>query len=188
MTVLTNGFCTTEIAIDESFPSDANFESRYDIIINLDDRPRNDFSKAYFIGVKLRDREYSAAMIGDRNCWDTRCAIIEDEQLTVLQGWRVTQFDIRTASVIRSIELDTTAPNFEIYKVGTGYLIYGETAVTMLDKELKLLWSFSGRDIFVSATGKTSFEIKADRICLYDFEDNYYELDYQGHIIHIERS
>ena len=35
-------------------------------------------------------------------------------------------------------------------------------------------------DIFVSITDKTPFEIKSDRICLYDFEDNYYEIDFNG--------
>lgn len=28
-----------------------------------------------------------------------------------------------------------------------------------------------------------AFEMKSDRICLYDFEDNYYEIDYDGNVI-----
>ena len=38
-------------------------------------------------------------------------------------------------------------------------------------------------DIFVSITNKTAFEIKTDRICLYDFYDNYYEIDFDGNMI-----
>lgn len=45
-------------------------------------------------------------------------------------------------------------------------------------------WSFSGRDIFVRYMGEEpAFEMKSDRICLYDFEDNYYEIDYDGNVI-----
>ena len=44
---------------------------------------------------------------------------------------------------------------------------------SMLNNKLETLWLFSGRDIFVSVSGKNPFEIKADRICLFDFEDNY---------------
>ena len=94
------------------------------------------------------------------------------------------QFNVNTASVMRTVVLDTMAPNFEIYKVDTGYLIHGEMDITMLNDKLETLWSFSGRDIFVSISGKPPFEIKADRICLYDFEDNYYELDFNGNVIH----
>ena len=84
---------------------------------------------------------------------------------------------------MRNVTLNTMTPNFEIHKVSTEFLIYGETDITMLNDKLETQWSFSGRDIFVSVSGKTPFEIKADRICLYDFEDNYYEIDFEGHEI-----
>ena len=42
------------------------------------------------------------------------------------------------------------------------------------------LWAFSGKDIFASVSGKLPFEIKDELICLYDFEDNYYEIDFEG--------
>ena len=45
------------------------------------------------------------------------------------------------------------------------------------------LWAFSGKDIFASVFGKLQFEIKDELICLYDFEDNYYEIDFEGNSI-----
>ena len=184
MTRLENDLCRIEIAVDESYSSGADFQSKYDTVINPNDLPPDDYSKAYSIGVTLRDRAYSVLLIGDCNCWDVNCAVIDDELLTILQGWDIVQFNVNTATVMRTVTLDTMAPNFEIYKVDSGYLIYGETNITMLNGKLETLWSFSGQDIIVSTSGKTPFEIKADRICLYDFEDNYYELDFNGNEIH----
>jgi len=180
MTRIENDLCKIDIAVDETYQSDADFKSKYDIVLNPNELSPDDYSRAYSIRVKLLDREYSVALIGDCHCWDTNCAVIEDDLLTILQGWEIMQFNVIAAMVMRSVTLDTMAPNFEIHKVGTGYLIYGETDITMLNDKLETLWSFSGRDIFVSISGKTPFEIKGERICLYDFEDNYYELDFQG--------
>ena len=183
MTRLENDLCKIDIAVDETYQSDADFKSKYDILLNPNKLSPDDYSKAYSIHVKLPDRQYSVALIGDYNCWDTNCAVIENDLLTILQGWDILQFNVNTAAVIRSVTLNSMAPNFEIHKVDMDYLIYGETDITMLNDRLETLWSFSGWDIFVSISGKRPFEIKADRICLYDFEDNYYELDFQGNEI-----
>lgn len=39
------------------------------------------------------------------------------------------------------------------------------------------------KDIFASVSGKEPFELCEDRIKLYDFEDNYYEIDFWGIIL-----
>ena len=180
MTRLENDLCKIEIAVDETVQSDADFKNKYDILLNPNKLSPGEYSKAYSIRVQLLDHEYSVALIGDYNCWDAYCAVIENDLLTILQGWDIVQINVNTAAVIRSVTLNTRAPNYEIHKVKTGFLIYGETEITMLNDRLEILWSFSGHDIFVSVSGKTPFEIKGDRICLYDFEDNYYELDFEG--------
>ena len=53
----------------------------------------------------------------------------------------------------------------------------------MLDLEFNKVWSFSGRDIFVARTNRKSFELCDNSIKLYDFEDNYYEIGYDGNIL-----
>ena len=64
-----------------------------------------------------------------------------------------------------------------------GYLIYGEIEIIKLDNEFNVAWKFSGRDIFVSISGKNAFEIAEQSIKLYDFEDNFYEIDFDGKLI-----
>ncbi len=187
MTRIENENSIIEIALDDTYENDKDFKSRYDIVINPQNRSQNENSKAYGIRVILQGQEHSIALIGDHNCWDDNCAVIEDDILTILQGWEITQINIITGQVTRSVVLDTMAPNFEIHRVNSGYLIYGETNITMLNDDLEALWSFSGYDIFVSGSDKTPFEIKGDRICLYDFFDHYYELDFQGNVLFAEQ-
>lgn len=63
-------------------------------------------------------------------------------------------------------------------------ILYDETDIYRIAEELLILWRFSGRNIFVRCAGdEPAFEMKVDRICLYDFKDNYYEIDYNGNLV-----
>jgi hypothetical protein len=42
--------------------------------------------------------------------------------------------------------------------------------------------SFSEKDIFASASGERPFEIKGNYIHLYNFENNYYKIDFNGNL------
>ena len=53
----------------------------------------------------------------------------------------------------------------------------------MLDFDFCKKWSFSGRDIFVSQFREKPFEICDNLIRLYDWEDNYYEIDFDGNLL-----
>lgn len=49
--------------------------------------------------------------------------------------------------------------------------------ITMLDLHLNKIWDFFGKDIF------TSCEVCEEKIKLYDWENSYYEIDFNGKII-----
>ena len=179
-----NTLCTILITSDALFPSgDNNSTGKYDIIYNPHGYKETDYFNVFSISISLKDRGYSIALIGDGNSYDTDCAVLDDTTLTVLQGWDVIQFNIESAQIVKRSALDSMGCNFGIFALNGGYLIYGETDITMLNHDLRRMWSFSGYDIFVSITNKPAFEIKADRICLYDFYDNYYEIDFDGKVI-----
>ena len=72
---------------------------------------------------------------------------------------------------------------FGLYEASQGYIVHGELDILMLDSNFELLWDFSGRDIFVSVTGKTAFILTDTTIQLFDFEDNYYEIDLNGRLV-----
>ncbi len=180
---LENALAKVTISIDETYFSEENTPGKYDKVFNPNDFKRSELSTVFSVQVDLRNRQYSVALIGDHNCSEENCAVLENNVLTVLQGWDVLQIDLFCAQLIKCCSLDSMAPNIGIYRVNDGYLIHGEMDITMLDDSLHKLWDFSGYDIFVSISGKKEFEIKPDRICLYDFCDNYYEVDFQGNVL-----
>ncbi len=90
-------------------------------------------------------------------------------------------FEIETASIIKKTQLDPLGTMFEVHQLDDDYILYGEIEIYRITKDLTVKWVFSGRDIFVRRVGnEPAFVIKEDRICLYDFEDNYYEIDFEG--------
>ena len=137
-------------------------------------------SKTLSIHIGLYARELQVALIGPYHSYDLDCAVLQDDILTVLQDNMITQIKITDACIIRHVVLDCLGCNFAIYKVEKGYIIYGEIEITMLDLDFKKQWSFSGKDILVSISNREPFTIRENLICLYDFENNYYEIDFNG--------
>lgn len=180
---LENEKCSIEIIVDKSYIIDSADNRYYDVILNPGKYKRSDFYKAFGIYIHLPTRELSLVLIGAYDSSSVECAILEDEILTVLQNDHIVQISTETGEVIQYIALDCFGCNFAIFKVDMGYIIHGEIEITMLDFELHKKWAFSGRDIFVSVSGKQAFEIKGDQIYLCDFEDNAYVLDFEGKLI-----
>ena len=181
---LENDLCTIETVLTDVFPdAEAENSDKYNFVYNPLDYEKFDYYKVLVINVDIHSRSYSIALVGDGNSYDEDCAVLEGTILTVLQGWDVIQINIENGQIVKRISFDSMGCIFGIFALNGGYLIYGETDITMLDHDLCRMWSFSGYDIFVSTTDKTPFEIKSDRICLYDFEDNYYEIDFNGKVL-----
>ena len=181
--VLENENCCVDIKIDETYTVDSTDNRHYDVVLNPCNYKKSNMSKTFSIHVNLFESEFCIALIGSFYSYDYNCAVLDDEILTVLQDKTITQIRITDGTIIRHKELDCFGCNFAIYKVENGYIVYGEIEITMLDLGLIKQWSFSGKDIFASVTRKQSFEIRNNAICLYDFEDNYYEIDFNGNLI-----
>ena len=178
--VLDNETCHVEIKADETYTVDSTDNRHYDVVLNPCNFKKSDMTKTFSIHVKLFESEFCIALVGPFYSCDDNCAVLEDETLTVLQDNTITQIKVTDGTIIRHIKLDCFGCNFAIHRVENGYIVYGEIEITMLDIDFIKKWSFSGKDIFVSIDGKQPFEIRDDIICLYDFEDNYYEIDFEG--------
>lgn len=93
-------------------------------------------------------------------------------------------FNPDTLSIDKQIEINPIGTMFEVHPFGEDYILYGELNIYRISSDLNVEWNFSGRDIFVKYTGdEPAFMMKEDKICLYDFEDNYYEIGYDGKVI-----
>lgn len=178
--VLQNEIARIDISTDETYSIGSAGNRHYDAVLNPAGYRRSNLSKTFSIHIDLYSKEFQIALIGSFYSLDSDCAVLEDDILTILQDDTITQIKITDASLVRHIALDCFGCNFAIYKVEKGYLIHGEIEITMLDFDFTKQWSFSGSDIFSSISGKKSFTIRGNSICLYDFDDNYYEIDFDG--------
>ena len=182
--VLSNDLCTVNISIDEQFTVNSADNKHYDIVYNLNNYPKSDFYKTTVINIELWDKKLSIALVGDYFSSDMDCALLDNEILSVLQNRYITHIRVTDGSVVGQTDLQESASiNYAIYKVPKGYILYGEVDIVGLSNDFKREWEFSGYDIWASVTGKNPFEICKDRIRLYDFCDNYYEIDFDGRII-----
>ncbi len=187
-TSLQNDKYSIDIAEDTTFTLDSSDNKKYDRIMNPTDKKRSNMYKTLRISVKGNINK-EIALIGDCCICALDCAILEDDVLTLLLNNHITQINITTLEIVGGYELDVFGTTFAIYRMADGYLIYGEIEIIKLDNNFNIVWKFSGKDIFVSVSGKNAFELTAESIKLYDFEDNFYELDFDGNIInHVDKN
>ena len=180
--ILQNELCSVEITIDETYTVGEADDHPYHIVHNPNGFKRGDFYHTFSVRIDRPSGSLRIALIGD-HIYDEDCAILEKDVLTVLLNDRIVQLKVTDGSVTLCGKLDTFGCNFGIYRIEAGYIVYGEVEITMLDLNLQKRWSFSGRDIFVSISGKAPFTICEHGIRLFDFEDNYYELDFSGNLL-----
>ena len=181
--VLQNEFYKITITIDKMFNVESTDNIHYDIILNPQNFRHHDRYKVFCIEIDDGIEVTKIALVGDSYSYDSHCAILEDNVLLVLQNRVINEIDIQKGCLLQYKEFECFGCNYGIYKTNGGYIIYGEIEIIMLDWDFCKKWSFMGSDIFVSHASKKSFEICEDRIKLYDYEDNYYEIDFSGKLL-----
>src|SRR5574337_974338 len=72
---------------------------------------------------------------------------------------------------------------FQIYPFANDFIIHGELEICRIDSKGSKLWSFGGRDIFVTTDGSKSFEIKGHHIHLKNWGGDEYVLNEHGKLI-----
>lgn len=180
---LEEGLCRVEITEDTTYTIGSADNRYYNVILNPGGYGRGDWTTTLCIEIDLVVEQLRVALIGAYHTCVSQCAVLEGETLTVLQDKRVTQLRVTDGALLRSVDIGGLGCNYAIYQVEQAYLICGELEIAMLDAGLHRLWSFSGADIFASVTGKNPVELRERSIVLYDFEDNRYEIDYDGNVI-----
>ena len=184
-TTLQNEKYSVRITTAHTYIEESADNRSYDYILNPNKLGRNNMYRILCISV-TGTKNAEIALVGDYYTSDIDCAILEDNILTVLQNDYISQIDLETVQIIAGYELDVLGTTFSIYRMSDGYLIYGEIEIIKLDNEFNVAWKFSGKDIFVSITDKNAFELTDRSIKVYDFEDNFYEIDFNGNLIREE--
>lgn len=155
----------------------------YDEVYNLDSLCDVDLTKTLRVDISCALYSKRIAFISTCYASDINCAILDNNVLTILQDDIIIQMDMVRCCVIKSKKFDTFGNWWHIYQIHDGFIVHGEIEIVRLNKHLEVIWYFSGADIFASADIYDVFQMCNDRIKLYDFIGNYYEINYDGELI-----
>ena len=159
----------------------------YDKVIVLE----KDIEAAKCLSLQIeKDGEVTSVIFIAPYCASVYDIIIPREDGLILTlGSEICLFDIEKLEVIKSVDLHKSGWVGECVPYQDDFIVHGELYIFRISKDLEIVWEFGARDIWVRYQGEEpAFEIKEDRICLYDFMDNYYELDFDGKLIKEELS
>ncbi|MBN1181588.1 MAG: hypothetical protein JXB49_04815 [Bacteroidales bacterium] len=172
-----------EIVNDELFDidsSDNNFN--YDFVYR--DTESSEYKPSSKHGVILKKNETTiksailCAVGGATGIQDTS-AIVDDDKLLICVSNKIFCLSLPVLELDWIINPDW-ATCFQIFKTNYGYLIHGETEISMIDKLGKIIWSFGGADIFVDPDGNDVIELNEKYINLIDWTGQKYKIDYKG--------
>lgn len=102
--------------------------------------------------------------------------LIDKEQLFICCGDSVFSFSLPELSLTWHRKCDTITC-FALYKFQGDYLFHGECEISRINNEGKILWQFSGKDIFVSLNGSDQLSIKDNTAFISDFAETPYRID-----------
>ena len=114
-----------------------------------------------------------------------KCAALAGEQLFMLLNDVMILFDPADLKITKQKELGLIMGTMiAVYSYKDDFIVHYEMDIMRIDHELNVKWDFGGSDIFVRwQSNDPAFVMKEDRICLYDFNEHYYEIDYDGNKI-----
>lgn len=182
---LKNDLCSVRITSDTTYRLYSADNRQYDLELNPDHyrHDDDDYYSTFSIHIDSNGKEMDIALIGDYLSEDDDCAILEGKVLTVMQNKMISQICVDDGTLLRHKEFECSDCSFGLYRVEKGYIVHGETEIIMLDENFDRMWSFCGRDIFVSQTGEQTFSLGEDSVTVYDWDNRYYELDFSGNLI-----
>lgn len=156
----------------------------YDEVYNVDSLHDIDLTKTLCVYISCASYSKKIAFISSCYSSDENCAVLDDNILTILQDDIVIQMDMASCCVIKYKKIDTFSNLWHIYQFNDAFIVHGEIEIIRLNKYLEVVWSFSGSDIFVTIDiPHEAFQMCDDRIKLYDFNGNYYEINYEGELV-----
>jgi hypothetical protein len=110
------------------------------------------------------------------------CYVLSDDSLTIRCSHKIYSFSIPSLQLHWMTQADW-ATCFSIHRYKDSFITHGELSICRFDFNGNKLWSFGGRDIFISLYGPSAFTMCDDFIELTDFNGSRYKIDYDGNEI-----
>ena len=173
--------CSISISLEPDYDIKSADNIQYDKIIILDKK----YNKTICIKIEKDDCIKKVAVIVPYFIYIDNCALSAKQYIFFMFDNLWCLFDPRTMNFVKQKNVLTVEGTmFAAYPYKEDFILYGEIEIYRVTQDLSIKWSFSGKDIFVRYKGEEpAFEMKEDRICLYDFMDNYYEINFDGILI-----
>ena len=111
-------------------------------------------------------------------------AFIVYDDLYMFLNDTVCILNLQTGRIVKRKELALSGTLFSVHPYRDDFILYCEMNIIRMNQNLDVIWDYMARDIFVRYKGEEpAFEMRKDRIRLYDFSDSFYEIDYNGKVI-----
>lgn len=166
-----------------NYAFDSSDNKYYDQIFNLVEQEY--YTQTISLHIEKDDWQKTIALIVPYHTDVNSCVLPAGNGLFFMLNDLLCLFNLETMEIDKQKKIDTIGTMFAPFSYKQDFILYGEMDIFRIASDLSVQWKFSGRDIFVryQSDDSPAFEMKKDRICLYDFEDNYYEISYEGILI-----
>ena len=181
--IIKNEICEINITSDPTYSVRSTDNRHYDFEYDPGCHTRSDWYSAFSIHINLFYKEYDIVLVGENSSDPSNCAILKDNTLTIMMENSISQINVVNGELTLYKRFDCFGSTFGLYPISNGYIVWGELEILRLDLNFEKIWSFMGRDIFVSQSGNSPFVLGEKTIKLHDWEGNYYELDFDGKLI-----
>ena len=175
-----------EIISDDTFKKDSSDNVfHYDLVYCDTESPDYEPSSKHGVMLKENDKIIISAIlcgVGGATGIHDNSAIIDNDNLFVCVANKIFSLSLPDLQLNWIINPDW-ASCFQIFKTQHGTIVHGETEISSIDLSGKILWSFSGADIFVTPESGNEIELKEDYINLVDWNGKKYQIDYNGKLI-----
>ncbi len=104
--LLSNELCNVQISIDNTYIVESADNKAYDIEINPHNMKHNDFYKVFAIEVDTFDKQIHIALVGECYSYETDCALLDGNILTVLSNNIIVQIDVVASKMVLLKEIN----------------------------------------------------------------------------------
>ena len=156
--------------------------TQYDVIYNTDNFADHDFPTKHAIKVFKGGQLIKSAILlgaGGATSINSEAALVDSENLVIRCSNQVFSLTLPELNLNWQINPDW-ATCFSIHKYQDTYIVHGEMSISRIDRTGKVLWNYSGADIFVCLYEGTPFEMHEDFISMTDFNGTKYRINYEG--------
>lgn len=145
---LKNSNYEIKIEEDATYSINSTDNKAYDIILNPFELKRSDYFSSFSISVNNGIEITTYILIGHNAAYCFSCAVLEDNQLSILMRDDLIQLDLSKHKINKVIHINSFwSVLYEIREYTDGFIIFGELDVIKLNHDFEIEWDFSAPDV-----------------------------------------